>query len=154
MADEEAVKTDETILTTPTGPAPTALLAPPVTTPVKAEKKAVKFFFPKNARKSYRTPSVAVKAENHVYILDPKNPKYGDILTYLREHAGNNANGGRVFVELSADIGGETNRGILLDKLIDMDIDQLRKVCGGSLELGVIHSKGQLIDLYLKQQEE
>ena len=57
-------------------------------------------------------------------------------------------------MELSADIGGETNRGILLDKLIDMDLEQLRKVCGGSLELGIIHSKGQLIDLYLKQQEE
>ena len=150
MADEEVKENEEQV-------EETVIAAQGGNTPVEEEpesQKSVKFFFPKNAKKSYRTPNLNVKAENNVYILDPANPKYEEILIYLREHKDNNANGGRVFVELSADIDGETNRGILLDKLIEMDVQQLRKICGGSLELEIIHSKGQLIDLYLTQQEE
>jgi hypothetical protein len=118
-----------------------------------AEKPALKFYFPKNAKKSYRSPTFGIRAENNIYVLLPDNDKYDQIKRFLQEHKENNANGGRVFTELSGKIAEDTDRGALIDKIIDLDIAQLRKVCGGALDLEAIGSKGQLIDLYLKQQE-
>lgn len=118
-----------------------------------AEKPALKFYFPKNAKKSYRSPEFSIRAENHIYILLPANKDYDKISKFLLGHKENDANGGRVFTELSGKIAEDTDRGSLIDKIIDLNLTQLRKVCGGGLELEVVKSKGQLIDLYLKQQE-
>ena len=118
----------------------------------KPVKKAVKFYFPKSAKKSYRKEGMHVKAENHIYILDPSNPKYDEILEYMRNHKENKVNGGRSFVEISADTK-DSARGDILDTLIQMDVTQIRKACGGDMEYERISSKGQLIDIYLKQQD-
>jgi hypothetical protein len=131
-------------------PEPVKPDAPPE--PVKPEKVDIKFFFPKSAKKSFRTSKFQVKAENHVFVLAKSAPKYDEILEFLRGHRENGANGGRSFVELTQDAE-STSRGELIDKLIAMEIPQLRKVCGGEIELELITSKGQLIDIYLRQQE-
>lgn len=124
----------------------------PVPEPVK-EKVAVKFYFPKSARKVYRTPKIQVKAFDHIYIVDPADKKYDEILDFLRVHPENASNGGRVFTELGPeDEGGDTDRGKLIDKLLDMSITQLRHICGDDIKLERVQSKGQLIDIYLKQQ--
>lgn len=119
----------------------------------KEAKVAIKYFFPKSAGKSYRSAALHVKAENHVYILNPDNPKYNVIKEYLDKHPDKIENGGLVFTVLSGDIGEDTDRGKLIDKLLEMDESQIRRVLGGKAEYELVSSKGQLIDLYLTQQE-
>jgi len=118
-----------------------------------AKKEAVKFFFPKNAKKSYYTQTLSVKAENNLYIVDPADSQYTQILKFLRDNKENMANGGTTYTELTKGTEEESDRGKLIDTLLSMDCKQLRKICGGDVELELVKSKGQLIDTYLKQQE-
>jgi hypothetical protein len=121
---------------------------PTETEPTKA---AVKFYFPKHKKWSFRTAGISVKAVNHIYVLDPNNPNYDKILVFLR----NRPEYGSKFIELEGNGSeGETNRAKLINQIINLDVDQLRRVCGGKPEYGMLTTKGELIDLYLSQQEE
>lgn len=122
------------------------------------KKEAVKFYFPKGKRASYITNQFVVQAEDHIYIADPGNKKYAQIVKFLRDHKENVANKGHKFIEIASNTE-ETDRGLLLDNLMALDVPQLRRLCAAGksaevvMEMGLINSKGQLIDMYMRAQD-
>jgi homoaconitase/3-isopropylmalate dehydratase large subunit len=122
------------------------------------QPQAVKFYFPKNAKKSYYTADFSIQAEDHIYVVEPSNPKYKQIVKYLKGSKDNVANRGSVFAEMSTDLE-NTDRGAEIDKLIEMEVTQIRRLVSVGkdakevMALNLVTSKGQLIDMYLKQIE-
>lgn len=121
------------------------------------DKKPIQFYFPKNAKKVYKTSKFRIQAQDNVYTVLPSDKQYKTIVAFLRKHKDNRdvVGGKNVFYEINPndESGKPTEKGKLIDNILGMDKDQLRKLCeGDQLEL-MTKTHGELIALYLKQQE-
>jgi len=120
-------------------------------------KKPIQFYFPKNAKKVYKTSKFRIQAQDHVYTVQPSDRQYNAIVAFLRKHKDNRdvVGGKTVFYEVNPndESGKPTEKGKLIDNVLTMSPEQLRKLCEGDKSELMSKSHGELIATYLEQQE-